>query len=280
MGHSRWALGAYQSGVPSIDLEAEEAETVREGIASLHALLSERYEREGRALFEQVDLVVMAELAIVVDVSPRLRAVAKRRLHMLPRDEILRAVDEAAEITYHVHGRAFPVLRAGTLQRLALLAHRLLAVRDEVEESRHLIAVEQPPFVEYIAVGVHDAAPLQRHGEIKLAVEVAFDDILALLRDALRLLRVRSLQLACWVGSVEPLEPSVAQLAALERDTLLGGAEIDDRGRSSVVFAAVREAADQQHLPHLLVWESADQQQVWESRALPQRCARAPCICG
>ena len=89
-----------------------------------------------------------------------------------------------------VDGRRLAVLLAGGLQRRALLAYRLLVVRDEIEERRHLVAVDQPPLVEDVSVGVHDAAALQRLGEAELAVEVPLDDVLALFAGALGLLLV------------------------------------------------------------------------------------------
>jgi hypothetical protein len=100
-------------------------------------------------------------------------------------------------------------------------------VREEVEEGRHLVTVDEAPLVDEDAVLVHDAAGLKGGGEAELAVEMPINNVFTLLADALRLLLVRRFHLARRVRRVEALEPCVAQASALERDAHLRGGELD-----------------------------------------------------
>ena len=81
------------------------------------------------------------------------------------------------------------------------------------------------------------AALHQRLGQAELAIEVSFDDVLALLADTLGLLLVRSLQLARGIVRVEALKPRVAQVAAFEGKPLLSGRQWGDRALGALRLA-------------------------------------------
>ena len=69
---------------------------------------------------------------------------------MLARDEVLGAVDEAAEVGAHHHRDALAVLQGALLQGLAALAEGLGVVCQEVQEGRHLVAIQQSPLMSTI----------------------------------------------------------------------------------------------------------------------------------